>query len=78
MLRFSPCFPCTSLFGIVFCLLSIAAGAAFLKGNGSLTGFDTDGDVSFSNILNHLDFALMGDVKVTNCKWAVVTGARSK
>ncbi|CAN7321627.1 hypothetical protein LJR258_001773 [Rhizobium sp. LjRoot258] len=85
------------MFGIVFCLLSIAfspakaadfeaehvvseresavivspyARAGFLKGNGSLSGFDTDVDVSFSNILDHLEFALMGNVKVTNGKWS--------
>jgi hypothetical protein len=85
------------LFGIVFCLSSIAvspakgadfeaglvepewewavivspyAWAAFLKGNGSLSGFDTDVDVSFSNILDHLEFALMSNVKVTNGKWS--------
>ncbi|MCS0458792.1 hypothetical protein [Rhizobium favelukesii] len=67
-----------SLFGIVFCLLSIAAWAPFLKDNRSLAGFDTDVDVSFSSILNHLDFVLMGNVKVTNGKWSVSTGARSK
>ncbi len=45
--------------------------AASLKGNASLAGFDTDVDVLFSEIFDHLDLALMGNVEVTNGKWGV-------
>ncbi|WP_037217713.1 hypothetical protein [Rhizobium sp. IBUN] len=45
--------------------------AASLKGNASLAGFDTDVDVPFSEIFDHLDLALMGNVEVTNGKWGV-------
>jgi hypothetical protein len=45
--------------------------AASLKGNASLAGFDTDVDVPFSEIFDHFDLALMGNVEVTNGKWGV-------
>lgn len=39
---------------------------ASLNGNGTLAGFDTDVNVPFSDIFNHLDFAVMGNVEITN------------
>jgi hypothetical protein len=45
--------------------------AGSLKGNGSLAGFDTDVDVSFPHIFDHLDLAVMGNIEVTNGKWGV-------
>jgi hypothetical protein len=40
--------------------------AASLKGNASLAGFETDVDIPFSDTFDHLDFAFMGNVEVTN------------
>jgi len=45
--------------------------AASLNGSGSLAGFDTDVDVPFSDIFDHLDFALMGNIEITNGQWGV-------
>lgn len=43
--------------------------AAALTGDASLAGFDTDVDIPFSDTLDHLDFAFMGNVEVTNGTW---------
>lgn len=40
--------------------------AASLKGDASLAGLDTDVDIPFSDIFDHLDLAAMGNVEVTN------------
>ncbi|WP_175584952.1 hypothetical protein [Phyllobacterium pellucidum] len=45
--------------------------AASLKGDASLAGFDTDVDVPFSDTLDHLDLALMGNIELTNGQWGV-------
>lgn len=45
--------------------------AASLTGDGSLAGFNTAVDVPFSDIVDHLDFALMGNVELTNGQWGV-------
>lgn len=50
-------------------IVSPYAWAASLKGNASLAGFDTDVDVPFSDVFDHLDFVLMGNVEVTNGEW---------
>ncbi len=42
---------------------------ASLKGDTSLGGFDTDVEVPFSDALDHLDFAFMGNVEITNGTW---------
>jgi len=39
---------------------------ASLKGDASLAGLNTEVDVPFSDIVNHLDLALMGNVELTN------------
>ena len=43
--------------------------AASLTGDASLAGFDTDVDIPFSDTFDHLDFAFMGNVEVTNGTW---------
>ncbi len=43
--------------------------AASLKGSASLAGFDTDVDVPFSDTLEHLDLAAMGNIELTNGQW---------
>jgi hypothetical protein len=40
--------------------------AASLKGDASLAGVDTDVDIPFSEIFQHLDLAAMGNIEVTN------------
>ncbi|HWK64050.1 MAG TPA: hypothetical protein VNS34_03875 [Rhizobiaceae bacterium] len=45
--------------------------AASLTGDGSLAGFNTAVDVPFSDVVDHLDFALMGNVELTNGQWGV-------
>ncbi|MDM9618849.1 hypothetical protein [Rhizobium sp. S96] len=45
--------------------------AASLKGKASLAGFDTNVDVPFSEIFDHLDFVAMGNVEITNGQWGV-------
>jgi hypothetical protein len=45
--------------------------AASLKGDAQLAGQATDVDVPFHDIFDHLDFALMGNVEVTNGQWGV-------
>ena len=52
-------------------VVSPYAWAASLKGNASLAGFDTDVDIPFSEILGHLDVAVMGNVEITNDQWGV-------
>ncbi len=52
-------------------IVSPYAWAASLKGKGSLAGFDTDVDVPFSDIFDHLDFVAMGNVEITNGTWGV-------
>lgn len=47
-------------------LLSPYGWAASLRGKGSLAGIDTHIDVPFSDIVNHLDFAVMGNAEITN------------
>jgi hypothetical protein len=41
---------------------------ASLNGKGTLAGFDTDVNVPFSDISKHLDFAVMGNIEITNDK----------
>lgn len=50
-------------------IVSPYAWAASLKGDGSLAGFNTDVDVPFSDVFDHLDFVLMGNIEVTNGQW---------
>jgi hypothetical protein len=50
--------------------------AASLKGDASLAGFNTDIDVPFSDVLDHLDFAAMGNVEITNGTWGVYFDAQ--
>lgn len=57
-------------------IVSPYAWAASLKGDASLAGFDTDVDVPFSDILDHLDFVLMGNVEVTNGRWGFYVDAQ--
>jgi len=45
--------------------------AASLKGDATLAGRTTDVDVPVSDVLGHLDFAVMGNVEVTNGQWGV-------
>jgi hypothetical protein len=45
--------------------------AASLKGDASLAGFDTAVDVPFSDIVEHLDLALMGNVELTDGRFGV-------
>jgi hypothetical protein len=52
-------------------IVSPYAWAASLKGNASLAGFDTDVDVPFSDVFDHLDFVAMGNVEITNGQWGV-------
>lgn len=52
-------------------VVSPYAWAASLRGNASLAGFDTDVDIPFSEILGHLDLAVMGNVEITNDRWGV-------
>lgn len=52
-------------------IVSPYAWAASLIGNGSLAGFDTDVDVPFSDVFDHLDFVAMGNIEVTNGQWGV-------
>lgn len=50
--------------------------AASLKGDASLAGFDSDVDVPFSEVFDHLDFVLMGNIEVTNGQWGVYVDAQ--
>ncbi len=52
-------------------IVSPYAWAASLKGSGSLAGFDTDVDVPFSEIFDHLDLVAMGNIELTNGQWGV-------
>lgn len=45
--------------------------AASLDGKASLAGFDTHVDVPFSEIFDHLDFAVFGDVEIRKGRWGV-------
>ena len=49
---------------------------ASLNGNGALAGLTTDVDVPFSETLKHLDFALMGNIEVTNGQWGAYIDAQ--
>lgn len=49
--------------------------AGSLKGNGSLAGFNTDVNIPFSEVFDHLDFAAMGNVELTNGQWGVYLDA---
>ncbi len=57
-------------------IVSPYAWAASLEGNGSLAGFDTDVDVPFSDVFDHLDFVLMGNIEVTNGQWGFYLDAQ--
>lgn len=57
-------------------IVSPYAWAASLKGDGSLAGFNTDVDVPFSDVFDHLDFVLMGNIEVTNGRWGVYLDAQ--
>ncbi len=50
--------------------------AGSLDGSGSLAGFDTDINVPASEIIDHLDFVLMGNVEVTNGTWGTYLDAQ--
>ncbi len=50
--------------------------AASLKGNASIAGFDTDVDIPFSDVLDHLDLVMMGNVEVTNGVWGFYVDAQ--
>lgn len=52
-------------------LFSPYGWAASLKGKGSLAGVSTHIDVPFSDILEHLDIAAMGNVEATNGRFGV-------
>lgn len=57
-------------------IVSPYAWAASLKGDASLAGFDTDVDVPFSDVFDHLDFVLMGNIEVTNGQWGIYVDAQ--
>lgn len=57
-------------------IVSPYAWAASLKGDASLAGFSTDVDVPFSDVLDHLDFVLMGNIEVTNGQWGFYVDAQ--
>lgn len=57
-------------------IVSPYAWAASLKGDASLAGFDTDVDVPFSDVFDHLDFVLMGNFEVTNGQWGIYVDAQ--
>jgi len=57
-------------------ILSAYGWAASLDGKASLAGFDTDVDVSFSDVLDHLDLAAMGHAEITNGRWGVYVDAQ--
>jgi hypothetical protein len=45
--------------------------AASLDGKAALAGFRTHVDVPFSEVFDHLDFALFGDVEIRKGRWGV-------
>lgn len=57
-------------------IVSPYAWAASLKGDASLAGFNTDVDVPFSDVFDHLDFVLMGNIEVTNGQWGFYVDAQ--
>ncbi|MEN3931168.1 hypothetical protein WJT86_08875 [Microvirga sp. W0021] len=52
-------------------IISPYVWAASLNGNAALAGRYSHVDIPFSDVIHHLDYALMGNVELTNSQWGV-------